>query len=234
MSIYEEEISSVIKKLHPYKAAGNDGIAFFVLMYLGSPLVSFLKPLFQAYIDFSYHLATFCHCNTVLLRKPGKRDDSVSGAWQPIALLNTLRKVLESVIAQRISSLSEEHSLLPTQHMGARPRWSIDTALEYLLQPIHASWQHNDGVALLLLLNMTGAFDMVVPVRLLHNMRERKIPEWIVKWVGSFISNRTTTSCLPAYNTNPFPTHSSIPDGSPLSPKFFLFHNATLVDSATP
>jgi hypothetical protein len=38
-----------------------------------------------------------------------------------------------------------------------------------------------------------GAFDRVVPAWLLHNMRERKIPEWIVKWVGSFISNRTTT-----------------------------------------
>jgi DMSO/TMAO reductase YedYZ molybdopterin-dependent catalytic subunit len=31
MSISEEEISSVIKKSHPFKAAGSDGIPFFVL-----------------------------------------------------------------------------------------------------------------------------------------------------------------------------------------------------------
>jgi hypothetical protein len=27
--------------------------------------VSFLKPLFQACIDFFYHPTAFCHCNTV-------------------------------------------------------------------------------------------------------------------------------------------------------------------------
>ncbi len=115
MSISEEEISSVIKKLHPFKAAGSDGIPFFVLKCLRSPLVSFLKPLFQACIDISYQPTAFCHYNTVPLRKPGKGDYSVPGAWQPIALLNTLGKVLESVIARQISSLSEEHwSSLPS------------------------------------------------------------------------------------------------------------------------
>jgi hypothetical protein len=197
MLISEEEISSVIKKSHPFKVAGSDSITFFVLKCLGSPLVSFIKPLFQVCIDFSYHATAFCHCNTVLLRKPGKGDYSIPGAWRPIALLNTQGKLLESIIAQRILSLSEEHSLLPAQHMGAYPSRFIDTALDYLVQQIHATWQNKDGVATLLSLDMTGTFDRVVPTRLLHNMRERKILEWIVTWVGSFISNRTTTLCLP-------------------------------------
>jgi hypothetical protein len=136
MSISEEEISSVIKKSHPFKAAGSDGIPFFVLKCCGSPFLSFLKPLFQACIDFSYHPAAFCHCNTIPLRKPGNGDNSVRGAWQPIALLNTLGKALESVIARQILSLSEEHSLLPAQHMGARPSRSINTALDFLVEQI--------------------------------------------------------------------------------------------------
>ncbi len=49
-------------------------------------------------------------------------------------------------------------------------------------------------------LDMTGAFDRIVPARLLHNMRERTTPDWIVKWVGSFISNRTTTLWPPGSN----------------------------------
>jgi hypothetical protein len=65
--------------------------------------------------------------------------------------------------------------------MGAHPGESIDTAPDYLVQQIHATWQNKDGVAMLLLLDMTGAFDRVVHARLLHNMRERKISEWIVK-----------------------------------------------------
>jgi hypothetical protein len=65
-------------------------------------------------------------------------------------------------------------------------------------------------------------------------MRERKISKWIVKWVGSFISNRTTTLCLPGYNTDALPTHTGIPQGSPLSPILFLFHNANLVKICNP
>jgi hypothetical protein len=95
MLISQEEISSVIRKLHPFKAAGSDGIPFFILKCLGSPLVSFLKRPFQACIDFLYHPTAFCHCNTVPLKNPGKGDYSVPGAWQPIALLDTLGKVLE-------------------------------------------------------------------------------------------------------------------------------------------
>jgi hypothetical protein len=94
MSISEDEIASSIKKSHPFKAAGSDGIPSFVLKCLGSPLVSYLQPLFQACINLSYHPTEFCHCNTVPLRKPGKGDYSAPGAWRPIALLNTLGKVL--------------------------------------------------------------------------------------------------------------------------------------------
>jgi hypothetical protein len=166
MSIYEEMTSSVIRKLHPFKAAGSDGIPFFVLKCLRSPLVAFLKLLFQACIDFSYHPTAFCHCNTVPIREPSKGDYSVPQAWRPIALLKKIRKVLKSVIARQISLLSEEQSLLPAQHLRARPGKSEDTALDFLVQQIHATWQNKDGVATLLLLDMTWAFDRVVPAQL--------------------------------------------------------------------
>jgi retron-type reverse transcriptase len=78
---------------------------------------------------------------------------------------------------------------------------------------------------------MTGAFDRVVLAWLLHNVRERKLSKWIVKGVGSFISKRTTTQFLPDYNTDAFPTHTGIPQGSPLSPIICLFFNANLVDA---
>ncbi len=73
--------------------------------------------------------------------------------------------------------MSEEHSLLPAQHMGACPGRSIDTAIDFLVQQIQASWQNKDDVATLLSLDMTGAFDRVVLARLLHNLMERKVPE---------------------------------------------------------
>jgi hypothetical protein len=57
--------------------------------------------------------------------------------------------------------------------MVARPSRSLDTALDYLVQQIHATWQNRNRVATLLSLDKTGAFDRVVLAQLLHNMRER-------------------------------------------------------------
>jgi hypothetical protein len=52
--------------------------------------------------------------------------------------------------------------------------------------------------------------------------------------VGSFVSSRTTTLCLPGYNTDAFPTHTGIPQGLPLSPILILFYNANLVEICNP
>jgi hypothetical protein len=107
----------------------------------------------------------------------GKGDYSVPGAWQPIALQNTLGMVLKRVIAQPISSFSEKQSLLPAQLRGTRPVRSLYTALDFIVQQIHATWKNQDGVATLLSLNLIEAFDRVIPARVLQNMRERKNPE---------------------------------------------------------
>lgn len=56
----------------------------------------------------------------VVLRKPGKPDYSVPGAYRPISLLNTLGKLLEAVVARRLSYLTEKHGLLPDTQFGGR------------------------------------------------------------------------------------------------------------------
>ncbi len=86
-------------------------------------------------------------------------------------LLYTVQKVVKNVIAQLILSLSEKHDFFPAQQMGAGPGRSIDTTLYFQVLQLHATWQNKDNVATLLLLNMRGTFDRVVPAWLLHIMR---------------------------------------------------------------
>jgi len=50
---------------------------------------------------------------TVVLRKEGKVDYLIPGSYRPIALENTLSKILKKVIADRIANTAEEHALLP-------------------------------------------------------------------------------------------------------------------------
>ena len=48
-----------------------------------------------------------------VLYKKGKADYLFLGSYRPIALKNTLSKILEKVIADYIADIAEEYALLP-------------------------------------------------------------------------------------------------------------------------
>ncbi|EMD86559.1 hypothetical protein COCHEDRAFT_53746, partial [Bipolaris maydis C5] len=54
----------------------------------------------------------FRESTTVVLRKPGKDNYTVPKAYRPIALLNTVGKVMDAIIARRISHLVETQHVL--------------------------------------------------------------------------------------------------------------------------
>ena len=98
------------------------------------------------------------------------------GAWRPIALLSTIGKVIETLIAKRIGKVAEENHLLPDTQMGARVGRSTETALELLTRQIHTIWSSKRHVATLLSVDISGAFDTVNPLRLLDILRKKKLP----------------------------------------------------------
>ena len=99
-------------------------------------------------------------------------------SYRPIALLNTLGKALEKLVATRLSEAAEEHCLLPDTQMGARPQRSTLSAMELITSQVKAIWYKNrDKVASLLSLDISGAFDYVLYPRLLYILRSKGLPK---------------------------------------------------------
>jgi ribonuclease HI len=86
-------------------------------------------------------------------------------------------------------------------------------------------------VASLLLLDVSGAFNNVSRERLLHNLRKRRINQTLIRWIDSFLSDRTSTLKLQEYTAPLAPIQTGIPQGSPLSPILYLFYNADLIET---
>ena len=137
-------------------------------------------------------------------------------------------KLLEAVIARRLSQLAETQELLPRKQMGARPGRSSESVLQLLTEQIHEIWNlpGPQQVETVLSLDILGAFDHVSHERLAHNLRKRKVPLLIVKWVQSFVTDRTTTIKVTEGESQMFKVNTGIPQGSPLSPILFLFFTA--------
>ena len=230
--ITEHEVRKAILSSAPLKAPGGDEIPNRVLQVAIDIILPLMVSLFNACLNNAYCPEHFRESITVVLKKPGKADYSVPKAYRPIALLNTLGKALEKVVAERIASLAEEHRLLPSAHMGGRRLRSSEMAIHHLLEHVYGAWGKRK-VASLLLLDVAGAYDKVSHKRLLHNLRKRSIDNRLVCWIASFLKDRSTMLKTNEFSTTSTAIDVGIPQGSPLSPILYLFYNSDLLESAT-
>jgi hypothetical protein len=67
---------------------------------------------FTIHMYSGYYLRLGRSIITVVLWKEGKVDYLIPGSYRPIALENTLSKILEKVIADRIADTAKEYALL--------------------------------------------------------------------------------------------------------------------------
>lgn len=229
--ITEKEVVDAIRAVSPLKAPGPDGIANRALQAGDGLLTPHLTRVFNRSLRLSYCPEHFRQSTTVVLRKPGKTNYAAPKSYRPIALMNTIGKIMDAVVARRLSYLTEKHCALPATHIGGRKMRSTENALHLVTKQIHEAWNKKPSqVASLLLLDVSGAFDTVSHERLAHNLRKRKVDEKIVKWIASFLSARKTRITIDGFQSGEYQINTGIPQGSPLSPILYLFYNADLID----
>jgi hypothetical protein len=213
MDIKEDDIRGAIRYVAKDKAPGPDQILNRILHAVIEWITPHLHIIFNACVRNGYHPTAWKRATTLALRKPNKEDYTIPKAYRPIALLNTMGKILELVMARKLSQLAEENNLLPQSQMGARKGRSMETALQLLTEQVHEIWNLPGAkrVATLLSMDISGAFPNVSHRRLIHNLRKRKIPTAYTNWVGSFLKERKTTIKLFEGESQEFTAETGIP-----------------------
>jgi hypothetical protein len=185
--------------------------------------------LFQTSLDTGALPQQWKIAKIIPLKKPNKDDYTLAKAWRPISLLSTLGKLLEAVVADRLSFAVETYGLLPANHFGARKQRSAEQALLLLQERIYSAWRSKKMVSLVSF-DVKGAYNGVYKDRLLQRLRARGIPSDLVNWIGAFCSERTATIVVDGQVSAVRDLEQAgLPQGSPLSPILFLFFNADLV-----
>ncbi|OAQ57605.1 reverse transcriptase [Pochonia chlamydosporia 170] len=224
-----EEIERRLLAAKSWKAPGEDGLPVIVWKKVW-PVVKYrVLALIRASLEGGMLPDQWRHAKIIPLKKPDKPEYTLAEAWRPISLLSTLGKVLEAVLAERLSHAVETYGLLPTNHFGGRKQRSAEQALMLLQEQVYAAWR---GRRVLSLINfgVKGAYNGVCKERLIQRMRARGIPEKLLRWIEAFCSNRTAAIMVNGQcsDTRALP-QSGLPQGSPLSPIAYLFFNADLV-----
>ena len=135
-----------------------------------------------------------------VVSKPGKADHTTPGAYRPIALLDTIGKVLSSCVAEDLVKMAEIHQLIPKNHYGCRPGQTTIDALHYVTAAAKDAWQRGNTMAILFL-DIKGAFPSVILECLIYDMCSRGIPEEYTGWIKQKVKARCTTICFDNFNT---------------------------------
>ena len=172
------------------KAPGPDGVTVELMQKLGPIMTDYICTLYKASMTLSYVPRAWKTAKTIFIDKPGKDDYSKPRSWRPITLLSCQLKTLEKLIAGQL----EEHFLtkpLSNSQYGFRSGRSCDHALSKIINKLEKSKEQRQA-ALMLALDIEGAFDRVRVSAITNAMRKRNISETLVKWVENFLRQRKT------------------------------------------
>ena len=117
------------------KAPGPRGIPNRVIKVLLKVVLGYFSTLFNIYSFLGYYPRAFRTAKIIILYKPKKNIYKIK-LYRLIALLDTLGKVLEKIIASRLARLAETNRLLPDYQIGTRQGRNTIAALELVSEQI--------------------------------------------------------------------------------------------------
>jgi len=224
-----KDVSRAQQRTAPWKAPGADLLPTGLLKACGEPLAQILAVLATGCLRLGWFPPQFKEARTVVLQKPGKPPAAYQtpGGYRPIVLLPTIGKVIEAIVAARVTEAAEANGLLPGEQIGNRANMSTELAVRLVVAQVQEAWRQR-ATASLLHLDISGAFDTVNHTRLLATLRDLGYPRWLVLWVRAWLANRSAILWFDGRATEPIPVPAGVPQGSPLSPVLFLLYISTL------
>ena len=102
---------------------------------------------------------------------------------------------MKAVAATKLSQLAEKENLLPEIQIDFRKGRSTESALFLLTFQVEKVWKEG-MVASLLSLDISRAYDRVLPEILKKILERKNIPSWFVNWIFSFTTQTKNLSCF--------------------------------------
>ncbi len=174
--ISKNEIRQIIKKCKFDNVSNSNEIFNCIMKILIKKLLSFLTNLFRVCVEHDYYLFCFREINIIILKKSNKSNYTDFKTYKFIALLNTIDKTFEFIIARKINTFTEIHEMLFATQMKKQRKKICETTLKFFINQIHTIWNMNRNKMITLLsMNVAKTYDHMSRKRFMHNLRKREI-----------------------------------------------------------
>ena len=129
--------------------------------------------------------------SVVPLLKSLNLDPETLKNYRPVSLLSFVSKLAERVVFDRINLHLKENDLHCPNQFGYKKNHSCETLLLKLIDDIRVTVDSNSGVVLLIL-DLSAAFDTVDHNKLLHILKSKYyIARSALDWLRAFLTGRS-------------------------------------------
>ena len=153
------------------------------------------------------------------LHKKGSR--AIVANYRPVSLTSHVIKIYERDLRKQMVAHLEENNLLNSKQHGFRSGKSCLTQLLHHFDDIIESLSNDDDMDAIYL-DYAKAFDKVDHQLLLSKLQLYGFHSKIIRWIESFLTNRSQQAIVDGHMSITAPIISGVPQGTVLGPILFL------------
>ena len=225
-----DEFDMNLVKCKNRSAVGHDGISYLLMKKLPIEAKKNLCQIYSDAVRIGHFPKEWKIALVKMVPKPNK-DTKSAKSYRPISLLSCVGKVLERIIASRLSKYMEEKKMFSNSQSGFRSHRMTTEQLLRLSEQSHIGFKKQQTTAALFL-DAEAAFDRCWHNGIRYKLKKNlNLPNRTIRLLSSFLTDRTLKVVYEGCSSHLVYLNAGTPQGSPLSPLIYIIYVNDYPDS---
>ncbi|KAK3538107.1 hypothetical protein QTP70_029821, partial [Hemibagrus guttatus] len=225
-TVAAEEVLQITRSCNP-TTCPLDPIPSAMLQTISPDLLPFITTVINGSLTSGHVPTAFKKARVIpILKKPALDPSDISN-YRPVSLLSFLSKILERVVYNQLSDYLMQNNLHDPNQSGFKAAHSTETALLAVTEKLHAARSAKLS-SVLILLDLSAAFDTVNHKTLLSTLRSLGICGTAWEWFDSYLDGRSYQVTWKGLTSAPRRLSTGVPQGSVLGPLLFSLYTHSL------